>query len=209
MSINGIGGVSSYNSYSSMNRKVAMKSVPLPEFGRGIDTILTKTETNRTDEEIKNDIIELAKKDAARGVHGGSVDNYGKYSNELKNLVGEYVGSVSPDRRAIFPAAIAQLGKATTAKLKMPIIDTSLLDLMISGTKVSLKNAAVGYNERDRIMEIGHVEFTVNGENIGSYDKGRGWHYSFTKAEQSRNEEINLLYTRTWAAERKAMGITE
>ncbi len=68
MRINGYGGVSAYNPYSKINTSIQMKNVQMPSYGWGKGLIATKTETNRTDEEIKNAMIELAKKDARNGI---------------------------------------------------------------------------------------------------------------------------------------------
>lgn len=59
------------------------------------------------------------------------------------------------------------------------------------------------YDGKNKMMEINHLEFFVSGENIVSYDMGRGWGFRFTQEEQSRNSEINLLYYNTWMNETK------
>lgn len=126
MKINGYGGVSTYNPYSNINRSANMKSVQMPSYGWGKGLIATKTETNRSDEEIKNAMIELAKKDARNGIFGQDLDTTRtntRRSKEYEAIMGEYVQSVSPDRRNIFPMGIAQLGKATKLKGNVPLID--------------------------------------------------------------------------------------
>ena len=207
MQVNRMGGVPSYNPYAQKNAANRFRNVQMPEFGNGHNNMMTHRETDRTDDEIKNSIIELAKKDAAAGIHGRSIDNYSTPSQEFQNLLHEYVGSVSPDRRAIFPAGIAQLQKATSLRLGAPHIDYSILEMWLSGNKINVKNANVEYNARDKMMEITNVDFFENGEFIGTYSKNHGWGYSFTKAEQPRNEEIHRLYVDAWKAERKALGL--
>lgn len=53
--------------------------------------------------------------------------------------MGEYVQSVSPDRKSIFPAGIAQLRKATKLKGNVPLIDDSLTRLLLNGLKIGFK----------------------------------------------------------------------
>jgi hypothetical protein len=115
--------------------------------------------------------------------------------------VGEYTQSVSPDRKSIFPAGIAQMGKAIKLKGTKPLIDDSLMQLMLNGAKINLKNAGIMYDAKSKMMEINHVEFFVGGENIGFYDIGRGWGFQPTEAEQSRYGEMNRLYYEVWTAE--------
>lgn len=96
-----------------------MKNVQMPSYGWGKGLIATKTETNRTDEEIKNAMIELAKKDTRNGIFGQDLDKSltnTRRSEEYEAIMGEYVQSVSPDRKTIFSPGIAQLGKATKLK---------------------------------------------------------------------------------------------
>jgi hypothetical protein len=56
-------------------------------------------------------------------------------------------------------------------------------------------------------MEINHIEYFIGNVNIGSYDMGRGWGFSFSNEELARFQEINKIYTTTYADERKAMGM--
>ncbi len=207
MQVNRMGGVPSYNPYSQANTASRFRNVQMPVFGNGFKNMMTHRETCRTDDEIKNSIIELAKKDAAAGIHGRSIDDFSTPSQEFQDLLHEYVGSVSPDRRAIFPAGIAQLQKATSLRANAPYIDDSIMQLWLSGSKISLRNYNVQYSARDKMMEVGKVDFFENGEFIGTYSNDHGWGYCYTKAEQSRSEEIHHLYVDTWKAERNALGL--
>ena len=207
MQVNRMGGVPSYNPYSQASAARKFRNVPEPEFGNGHNNIPTRQETGRTDDEIKNAIKELAKKDAAAGIHGRDTDFYGTPSKEFQDLLQEYVGSVSPDRRAIFSTGIAQLQKATSLRMGAPHIDYSILEMWLSGNKINVKNANVEYNARDKMMELSYVEFYENGENIGNYSKVHGWHYSYTENEQVRKQEVHRLYVDAWKTERKALGL--
>jgi hypothetical protein len=207
MQISGLGGVSAY---TKINLSSQMKSVQMPSYGWGKGLIATKTETKKTDEEIKNAMIELAKKDARNGIYGMDLDvthTKTRQSKEFASLVGEYVQSASPDRKNIYPAAIAQMRKATKLNGMIPIIDDSLTQLLLNGTKIKLKHHGVIYDTKSKMMAINHVEFFIGGERIGSYDLRSGWHQEFTKEELSRQSEINWLYYNTWTAETKQMGM--
>jgi hypothetical protein len=201
MQINGMGGITPSNRYVQVKPKQAIKSVPPPKYGWGAWLIPTKTETTRTDEEIKNDIIELAKNDARRGIYGADTELHGSKTKEYNKLVGEYVTSVSPDRKTIYPAAMARLEKAISLKANKPIIDTSLLDLIVSGIKTSLKRTAAQYDARTRIIEIDNVQIFSGGVSIGSYVKNSGWTWTPTDEELARHREISQLYTKVWKDE--------
>ena len=213
MQINGFGGVSAYNPIARTNSVSKMKSVQLPEFGYGKNLIPTYTPTDRSDEEIKADIIELAKQDARKGIFGQDLDKTltnSRPSKEWQALVGEYIQSVSPDRRSIFPATLAQLGKATKLQGGTPIIDDSLLQLLLNGTKVGVNNKpgfqpGVQYDDKSRMMQINYFGITAGGEDIGSYSITYGWGSSPTKEEHARSSEITGLYYDTWKAETAAL----
>lgn len=203
MRINGYGGVSAYNPYSN-NTSAQMKRVKMPSYGWGKGLIATKTKTNRTDEEIKNAMTELAKKDARNGIFGQDLDTTltnTRRSKDYDAIMGEYVQSVSPDRKSIFSAGIAQLRKATKLKGNIPLIDDSLTRLLLNGSKIGLKLPGVQYNAKNKQMEIHHVSFTLSGENIGSYSITYGWGAEKTREEHSRYVELGALYEQTWKNE--------
>jgi hypothetical protein len=208
MQINSLGSVPSYNSNVQNISSGVIKNVPLPvKYGWGADSIPTGTKTNRSDDEIKNDLIELAKKDARRGVRGGDTNGYGKRSKEYDNLIGEYVMSVSPDRKSIYPAAMAQLQKATSIdNLFMPHIDYSMMELMLKGASVSIEHAGFEYDSGSKKLILRHVKFMLNGEHIGGYAHNHGgWNWSPTKAELERMQENLTTYDTAWKAERNQM----
>ncbi|MCL2576643.1 MAG: hypothetical protein FWE27_01140 [Defluviitaleaceae bacterium] len=205
MQINSLGGISVYNPNARTNTANQMKSVQLPGFGWGKGLMPTHTTTNRSDCEIRSAIVELAKQDARNGIDGSNLDTTlrsTKPSEEYQKLMGEFVQSVSPDRSSIFPAALTQLGTATKLQNGKPLIDNSLLELMLNGTKVTVKNPGIQYDSKSKMMEIHHFMITAGGEDIGSYSITYGWGYSWTNEEQARNIESSQLYRDTWLAER-------
>jgi len=202
MQISGLSGVSAYNPYSKTTQ---MKNVQLPEFGWGKGMFPTHTPANKSDEDIKNAIIELAKQDARNGRHSREGVTLNNQSAEYHALEGEFVQSVSPDRRSIVPAALAQLGKATKLHGGKPIIDDSLTQLILNGTRVGIKNPGVMYDAKSKMMEIHLLPIFAGGEAIGSYSITYGWNWSQTKEEHSRRNEIHDLYYDTWKAETAAI----
>jgi len=205
MQINGLGGVQAYNPYTLNNSASKMKSVELPEFGWGSGKFPTYTPTDKSDEEIKNAIVELAKKDARNGRHSREGVTLNNQSSEYHALEGMFVQSISPDRRSIVPAALAQLGKATKLHGGKPLIDDSLTQLMLNGTRVEIKNPGVMYDSKNKMMEIHLLPIFAGGEAIGSYSITYGWNWSQTKEEHSRRNEIHSLYYDTWKAETAKM----
>ena len=208
MPINGLGGVSVYNPYAKINSGNQMKGVQLPGFGYGKGLMPTHTPSARSDEEIKNAIVELARQDARNGVWGADLDaslTNSRPSAEYQKLMGEYIQSVSPDRRSIYPAALTQLSKAAKLQDGKPIIDDSILQLFFGRTKVDVKNAGIQHDANSGMMEIHHFMIKAGGEDIGSYSITYGWGYTWTKEEQSRNLESSKLYQEAWRAEAAKM----
>lgn len=213
MQIRGLGGVSAYTPMAKTNSGAKMENVRLPGFGWGSGLMPTHTSTNRSDEEIRNAMIELAKADARKGINGADLDvtlTRTRPSAEYQALMGEYVQSVSPDRSVIFPATLAQLGKATKVMGGKPIIDFSLLELMLNGTKVGVNNKSgfqpgLQFDAKSGLTKINYFGIAAGGEDIGSYSTTYGWGWSTTKAEHARSSEMGQLYLDTWRAETAKM----
>ena len=205
MQISGLSGVSAYNSIARINSSSQTQSIPLPDYGwpKGLGMVPTHTTTNRSDDEVRNAIIELAKQDAQRGVNGQNLDKTlmsNKPSAEYHALQGEFVQSVSPDRRSIFPATVALMQNIVRAG-KKPLIDDSLTQLFLNGTRVNINKPGGTYDAMGRLLEISTIPIQANGVDIGYYDVTRGWGWTPTEAESSRMNEISSLYRETWRAE--------
>ena len=213
MQINGLSGVQAYNPYTSNKSAVKMESISLPEFGWlkiGQRRFPTYTPTDRNDEEIKAAMIELAKQDARNGRHKLQGVVWNNQSAEYHALQGEFVQSVSPDRRSIVPAMVAQLEKATKLRGNVPLIDDSLTQLMLNGIKVGINNKpgfqpGLQYDAKNKMVKINYFGITAGDEVIGSYSTTYGWGATLTKAEKSREMEIHSLYYETWKAETAKM----
>lgn len=214
MQINGVGGVSSYYINSNQISKKVV-NIPTPTYGWGDYLIATKTETNRTDDEIKNAMIELAKQDASKGIWGVDLDTTltkTRRSEEYQKLMGEYVQSVSPDRRAIFAKGVDATLNEISARIKKPIIDNSLMELMLYGEVKTNVKSSFYYDTNMKMFNIGVIElFSENGEALGSYSGVYGWGQTPTQAEKSREIELYSIYKNAWdtaTAEIKANGAT-
>ncbi len=95
--------------------KTRATSLPQPDFSRFV--FGTKTAPAMSEEQYKEAIIELAKKDAASGKCSTSGDN----NFEFMSLKKSFVSVVSPDRRSIIAAAsrkLANQGEVTYAEFK-------------------------------------------------------------------------------------------
>ena len=74
---------------------------------KGYTQIYTKTEPERSDEEILKDMAELAKKHALQGTHS-------EQDEEYWHLVKEYISSVSPDRENALNKAMNEIIERTS-----------------------------------------------------------------------------------------------
>ena len=205
MQVNRVDGISAYTPHTKPAPGRQIRRIHSPGFGWGKNLMPTYTPTDRSDEEIKNAIIELAIKDARNGIYSADPDvtpTHSGPSAQYQQLIGEYVQSVSPDRRTIYSAALAQIGKAVKIEGAKPVIDTALMDLMLSSFRAGIKNPGIQYNETTRTIEIDHFAITANGEDIGRYSSTYGWSCSLTKAELSRKHASHQLYVDTWRTER-------
>jgi len=86
------------NTYDQFKDMPKTNSISLPSW------VYTKTEPTRSDEEILNDMAELAKKHAEQGT-------FQNRDYEFESLVREYVSSVSPDRESILENTMNEINE--------------------------------------------------------------------------------------------------
>jgi len=155
--------------------------------------LYTKTEPLRSDEEIKEDIVRIAKADAEKG-------KLQSQTREFLELEKEYVSSVSPDREGIITNSTKQIfANADAIKSKGKAFPNSLLELLIERDKKD-KITAINMNcsnykacfEGDTLT---YAEFyDSNGEVIADYAPNGGWSCIGTKAEGVRKNEFFATY---------------
>jgi hypothetical protein len=217
MPINGLGGFQVFNPFMYGNRiaiksfgKIyvegspalptsrSIKSIPKPPgFGSCENTpgvFMTKTEATRSDDEILNEVVALAKQHAQKGRYGGNTKEY-------HALLGEFMSSVSPDRQAIFAQGVESTEKEIKSKMSKPVIDVTPFTLpLINKSSVT---SSFFYDWHKRVFDIGTVQFyDEKGETIGSYSGNHGWGWSPTKAEVARRVELSNLYHNTFETEK-------
>jgi hypothetical protein len=213
MQINSLsGGIPAHNSFMPSSAKT-IKNPPKPTFGNITVTgiVMTKTEATRSDEEIKNDVIALAKKHAQQSL----ATNKEIFCREVEyeKLQGEFVSPHSPDRQTIFTKGLGSSLNEIKSRISKPIpifnmgssgfklaINISPFELFLFG-KSSVK---VNYHWNDKAFDVANLDFFENGENIGGYSNQAGWFWSSTKAEFARKEELNFVYINAFHAEMKS-----
>ena len=205
MQISNLAGVSAFNSNLHTHSAKTLQNIPLPKFTGSLWTtnvVLTKTEATRSDEEILNDVIEVAKK-CAQGIKGTTVPGHMPPSlkEEFNKLWGEYVSPYSPDRQAIFTKGLESTQNEIKSRISKPILDTSLLTILLGKNKV---NASFWFSPNDkRTVEVDYMQFfDENGEQIGGYQRNLGgWNITLTEVERARISEVSALFRDTLNAE--------
>jgi hypothetical protein len=171
--------------------------IRLPDFRKSTE-MYTKTEPLRSDEEIKEDIAKMARKDAEKG----QCCNQTKEWFDLKK---EYMSSVSPDRESIITNSTKQIfATKNSFKSKNEEHAKTLLELLINEEKGNGKNSITNVNstrhkaclEGDNLT---YAEFYgSNGEIIATYDYNGGWAGILTKEEIARQREFTSTYSEAW-----------
>jgi hypothetical protein len=212
MQINSLsGGIPAHNSFLPNSAKV-IRNPPMPRFGitNAPGELLTKTEATRSDEEIINDVIAIAKKQAQQTLATGK--NVYCRNPELEKLYGEFISPYSPDRQAIFTKGLDSSLNEIKSRVSKPIpifnmglrgfklaIDISSFELFLFG-KSSVK-ANFGFSSNHGAFEVNKLNFFENGEPIGVYHDPLGWAFTPTKAEQARTSELTNAFHNAFHAE--------
>jgi hypothetical protein len=187
------GGIQATRALYGMGAKVG--NIRLPDF-KNVN-LYTKTEPLRSDEEIKEDIVRIAKADAEKG-------KLQSQTREFLELEKEYVSSVSPDREGIITNSTKQIfANADAIKSKGKAFPNSLLELLIERDKKD-KITAINMNcsnykacfEGDTLTYAGFYD--SNGEVIADYTPNGGWACPMTKAEGVRENEFFAAYNEVW-----------
>jgi len=173
-------------------------SVRLPDFNKHTE-MYTKAEPSMSDEEIKEAIEKIARKDAEKG-------QFHNMTKEYLYLKKEYISSVSPDRERIITNSTKQIfATANSLKSKPKEPASTLLEIImdmekkendkigvINMSSAEYKACLVGDNLR-------FVKFcTSNGETIGEYSSNGGWCCQLTEAESARRKEFSSTYNEAW-----------
>jgi hypothetical protein len=191
-SVNGV-EFSIYTPTERFGTGVKVGNIRLPNFNK----MNTKTESSRSDEELKEAIAKIAREDAEKG-------QLQSQTKEFLDLKKEYVSSVSPDRESIITNSTKQIfANADSIKSKTKEHATTLLELLINKDKDN-KVIAINMNCSDYKAcfegdKLNFAEFRSNdGEIIANYDPKNGWSDILTKAEAERLREFAATYNEAW-----------
>ncbi|MDR0517927.1 MAG: hypothetical protein LBH25_12865 [Fibromonadaceae bacterium] len=194
-SINGVafGGMQIPKERYGIGTKIG--SLRLPDFKN--NAMLTKTESSRSDEELKEAIVKIAREDAEKG-------QLQSQTKEFLDLRKEYISSVSPDRESIITNSTKQIfANVNLIKQKNEGLSTTLLELLMDkeGNKIkviNMNNSAYKVCfEDDKLTYAGFYD--SSGELIADYDSN-GWACIGTKAEEARQHEFCSIYNEAWAS---------
>jgi hypothetical protein len=142
-----------------------------------------------------------------------NINGQGKASAEWEKLRHEFITSVSPDRKSKFTKKLNEIsGDFKQSHIRMPNIDTSIMELMLTGKVRDKRKTTYPYESLFRKYngdiggntitgKISVIKLREGSEVIGSWSSGHGWSVSLTEAEISRQVEIGRLYNSTWQKE--------
>ena len=200
MQISNFGGIPVLNSNLQTNTAKTLQNIPAPKFvnylgGRDLPNhVLTKTEATRSDEEILNDVRELAENIVQQFKFKGTIPAQlpASIQKEWNRLSGEFVAPYSPDRKAIFTQGLESTQKEIKSRISKPMLDTSLITILFGKNRV---DTSIWFAPNDkRVIEIDNMSFfDENGKRIGGYHHGI-WGVELTEAENARSRIFHAAY---------------
>jgi len=179
-----INNISSVN-YSSSIRQGTNQSYRLsnpPNFGVG--GMPTKSASKMSDEEIREKMVELAKKDFAAGR-----PFYDRSSSEYNELLRNYTSAVSPDRQGTVNNTLSSLARRLKVMVPKLNFANDLLSLLMGHSTL--------FNSRD--IGTNFINFKgSNGNVIATFSSETGWGSLLTDAENARYNELVGIYNEAW-----------
>lgn len=136
-------------------------------------------------EDLTENIIELAKKDAANNIYMGK---------EYSILIKSEVLKVAPDREALKAKATATIKSGNINNMK----NNKLYDrwvILLFGTPYEAEGTSMGIGDAIHI-------YNENGEEILTYSGGVGWHIKETQAEAEVWQTTTKIYYEAYCNER-------
>ncbi len=169
-----IAGIGRYNSIS--NTSISLNNFNIPELP---DSMPTKGQASLSDSQIKDKIMEMERRDVARGINHATDST--RNTSEWLKLKQEYVSSVSPDRKGIINSMLA--GYAKKFSMMMPNYNRKLnfLELLMQNSRL-FGSKDVGNNFLNFRDASGNI--------IAMWQNDTGWTEVLTDAELSREHEF-------------------
>ena len=185
-------------SYSSTAKKTNISDVKLPDFNSYLYN--TKTPPAMSEDEYKEAITAMAKKDAAAGKMGAAVYSESK-SAEFLALKKSFVSVVSPDRQTLISDGLNQMKSALNGSLqekeeRFP----TLLEFVLGTAKITWTGEKYEVNTVKIHDKKGNLTADyVSGSN-------GGWSFAATEAERARDLEFTNIYMKSWQEAFEANG---
>jgi hypothetical protein len=179
-----INGITSIE-HSQGASRTAQQRINLPPF------ILSATKPKMSDEDYKQKIIEMAKRDYAAGRFQSKDPN-----GEFHALRYSYMSVVSPEREDMInnalPTILDKIREYTSSnKMITPTTYRELIMLLLFGESALSPNMDKG--QQRVLFEL----YDANGNNIATLTTG-GWHQYCTSAENARSAEFMTIYNDAW-----------
>jgi hypothetical protein len=185
------GGIQARKEMYGIGAKVG--NVKLPDF-KNI-RMYTKTEPSMSDEELKEAIAKIARKDAEKG-------QFHNQTKEYLDLKREYISSASPDRESLVTNSTKQIfANVNLLKSNPEERPKTLLELLME--KKDNKIIAINMNSSEYKAcfqgdELSYAEFRdSNGEIVATYGQN-GWACILTKAEGIQLNKFAKTYNEAW-----------
>jgi hypothetical protein len=150
--------------------------------------MLSRTELKMSDEEFEKKIIELAKRNQAKGIFQSNASN-----REFHDLERSFVSVVSPDREGMINKALPTiLGKIREYANKTP---NASYEEMIMYLLFGIEPPSSGLNSGQNITLY---ELKDADGNLLARLSTCGWEIHSTPAENARSAEFVAIYNKAW-----------
>jgi len=172
-------------------------NIRLPDFRKSTE-MYTRTEPSRSDEELREAIIKIAREDAEKG-------QCANQTKEWFDVKKEFMSSVSPDRESIVTNSTKQMfANVNSHKSIKEEHARTLLELLMDKEIDKNKSNVVNINSATHkaCFENGNLTYAEyydsKGEVIATYNPNSGWDGILTKEEIARQKEFSSIYHEAW-----------
>jgi len=155
--------------------------------------VISGNTAKMSDEQFKEKITQMAKRDVAAGVNSRFANGTGGRagSDEWYRLLIDYTIAKSPDRKSIIEDVLRKLtGRRDNRKIitRTPFYRGELLEAMI-------KNGSIKSIIGDKDVGENFINFRdSNGEMVATYSTDTGWHLCATDSEKAREQEFFKMW---------------
>ena len=160
-----------------------VRNMPLPRIPAHI---LTSGQTNLSDDEFKEKIMEMARRDVAAGRNYRFVPNgCSAGTDEYRALKNEFISAASPDRAGMINNMLSGLANRLGRMMPRVNLGANLLTALMAHSRM--------FNSRDVGVNFINVR-DASGNKIAIFNSDTGWSNVATPAKNGRAQEFFRLW---------------